>query len=224
MDDMLELDRPVFVVISGTIAAGKSTLTDALAARIRSCIALHEPVADNPYLADFYRDMPRHAFGMQMYLLEARFRQHRLAVATLLDGRSVIQDRSIYEDTAFAEAMHEAGHIDDRDWRTYLRFFESYAVEMQRPDLLIYLDISPATALDRVMRRSRESEVGRIDLGYLERLREAYERWIVQTHKHLPIFRLRREEFPDVDEVLGLIFEERSENMRFHERWARPHI
>jgi deoxyadenosine kinase len=223
MVEVLSLPRPRIIGIGGIIGAGKSTLTDAVAARIRGSIAMHEPVPDqeggpaNPYLSDFYRDKRKHAFAMQIYLLQARYIQH-LKAATC--GQTVIQDRTIYEDTVFAEMMHDAGYIDDRDWFTYLSLYHAFSLNLIRPDLIIYLDVSPQVAYARVMKRNRPAEAG-MDIDYLHSLQVAYERWIEMTKDLLPIVRVAWDaDFLPAEDILDVIARETQESRRIADRYG----
>jgi len=163
-----------FVAIAGNIGVGKSTLTGLLGQRL-GWEPFYEAVADNPYLADFYADMTRYAFHSQMFFLSRRLRHHR----RLLDfPGSVVQDRSVYEDAEiFARLLHEQGHIEERDYRTYRELYEVLVLFLPPPDLVVYLRASVPTLLKRISSRGREFERG-ITPAYLEQLNAFYASWM----------------------------------------------
>ena len=163
-----------FVAIAGNIGVGKSTLTGLLGQRL-GWEPFYEAVADNPYLADFYADMTRYAFHSQMFFLSRRLRHHR----RLLDfPGSVVQDRSVYEDAEiFARLLHEQGHIEERDYRTYRELYEVLVLFLPPPDLVVYLRASVPTLLKRISSRGREFERG-ISPEYLEQLNAFYASWM----------------------------------------------
>jgi deoxyadenosine/deoxycytidine kinase len=172
-NEIMDLSKR-FVAIAGNIGVGKSTLTGLLGKRL-GWEPFYEAVADNPYLADFYADMTRYAFHSQMFFLSRRLRHHR----RLLDfPGSVIQDRSVYEDAEiFARLLHEQGHIEERDYRTYRELYEVLVLFLPPPDLVVYLRASVPTLLKRIALRGREFERG-ITPGYLEQLNTFYAAWM----------------------------------------------
>jgi deoxyadenosine/deoxycytidine kinase len=163
-----------FIAIAGNIGAGKSTLTGLLSQRM-SWQPFYEAVSDNPYLADFYEDMPRYAFHSQIFFLSRRLRHHR----RLLDfPGSVVQDRSVYEDAEiFARALYQQGHIVERDYRTYRELYEVLVQFLPPPDLVIYLCASVPTLLHRIAQRGRIFEQN-ITPEYLDDLNVLYETWM----------------------------------------------
>jgi deoxyadenosine/deoxycytidine kinase len=166
--------RPVYVAVAGNIGAGKSTLTQILADAF-GWAPFFESVDDNPYLSDFYGDMRRWSFNLQVYFLSSRF-QHQRSIEDA--GRSVVQDRSIYEDVEiFARNLHEMDLMDGRDHENYRALFEIMTGYLQPPDLLVYLRASVPTLVRHIQSRGREFEAG-IRLDYLERLNGLYEDWI----------------------------------------------
>lgn len=166
--------RPLFVAIAGNIGAGKSSLTRLLAERF-TWKPYYESVDDNPYLADFYGDMLRWSFHLQMYFLANRFKSHKHIVDS---GTSVIQDRSIYEDAEiFARNLYEMGRMTERDYTTYVSLFHVMMTYLKPPDLMIYLRASVDTLERQIGKRGREFEKG-IERAYLERLNGHYEDWI----------------------------------------------
>jgi hypothetical protein len=163
-----------YVVLAGNIGAGKSTLVHMLCDRL-GWQPYYEPVAENPYLADFYGDMPRWAFHSQVFFLTWRARSHR----ALMDiPRAVVQDRSFYEDAeVFARALHRQGSMCDRDWDTYQDLYRTLTTLLAPPDLVVYLRASVTTLRARITRRARAFEA-RITDEYLAGLNELYEEWI----------------------------------------------
>lgn len=167
-------ESPVFVAVAGNIGAGKSSLTRLLADRF-GWTPYFESVDDNPYLADFYADMKRWSFHLQMYFLANRFRNHKQMIES---GKSVIQDRSIYEDAEiFARNLFDMGNMERRDYENYVALFRVMMEYLKPPDLMIYLKSSVDTLLAQIARRGREFEQG-ITREYLELLNRHYEDWI----------------------------------------------
>lgn len=163
-----------FCAVAGNIGSGKSTLTRLLAERL-SWRPYYEHVEGNPYLADFYADMKRWAFHLQVYFLSKRFQHHQEIVDSV---ESVIQDRTIYEDAEiFARNLHQNGMIDDRDYDNYRELFGRMIQFLQPPDLLIYLRTSVDTLRGRIRDRGRDYEQS-IPTEYLEQLNQHYEEWI----------------------------------------------
>ena len=167
-----------FIAIAGNIGAGKSTLTSFLESRY-GIQPFYEPNDSNPYLPDFYADMERYAFHSQMYFLQAKFRAH-LQLAGLLQsnpGTVFVQDRTIYEDAEiFAATLHRQGVMNDRDFATYMAFYEAILGSLPKPDLLIYLRCTLRGIRRRIAHRGRVEEQD-IDLAYLKRLNRAYGQW-----------------------------------------------
>jgi len=164
----------IFISVAGNIGSGKSSLTKLLADRF-NWMPYFESVADNPYLKDFYEDMTRWSFNLQIYFLAHRFKIHKDIVDK---PRSVIQDRSIYEDVEiFATNLHKLNRMSDRDFETYKNLFEDMTHYLQPPDLLVYLKANIDTLLNQIKIRGRDFEQN-IDVEYLKELNLAYERWI----------------------------------------------
>lgn len=164
----------LFVAVAGNIGSGKSSLTKLLSERF-GWKPVFESVEDNPYLADFYSDMKRWSFHLQVYFLSNRFRHHKRIVES---GDAVIQDRSIYEDAEiFARNLYEMGNMDQRDYDNYVALFRVMMEYLKPPDLLIYLKASVSTLTRQIERRGRSYEKS-IPREYLERLEQHYEGWI----------------------------------------------
>ncbi|PLX32122.1 MAG: deoxynucleoside kinase [Ignavibacteria bacterium] len=164
----------MFVAIAGNIGSGKSSLTSLLHQKF-GWTPHFESVDDNPYLPDFYADMTRWSFHLQVYFLSKRFILHRDISE---NDTSVVQDRSIYEDAEiFAMNLHNIGKMDDRDYENYRSLYAAMTSYLQPPDLLIYLRASIPTLQKQIRLRGRDFEQG-IDISYLEQLNSLYENWI----------------------------------------------
>ncbi len=163
-----------FIAVAGNIGVGKSTLVEMLCQKL-GWEPFYEPVAENPYLADFYRDMQTWAFHSQVFFLAHRLKIHsRLAQ----HPSSVIQDRSVYEDAEiFAQNLYLQGHIHPRDYQTYRSLYQSVLEFLPPPDLVIYLRASVETLQGRIARRGRDYERN-ISVDYLRQLNRLYESWI----------------------------------------------
>lgn len=167
-------EKKVFVSVAGNIGSGKSSLTRLISEEMK-WKPYYEKVNNNPYLNDFYRDMNRWSFNLQIYFLSHRFKTHK---EILNRKSSVIQDRSIYEDVEiFARNLYELGKMKKRDYENYRNLFKEMTAFLQPPDLLIYLRSSISKLKKQIRLRGREFEKN-IDHGYLERLNESYEEWV----------------------------------------------
>ncbi|MEJ6793310.1 MAG: deoxynucleoside kinase [Lacinutrix sp.] len=190
------------VALAGNIGAGKTTLTKLLAKHYKWEAQL-EDVVDNPYLDDFYNQMERWSFNLQVYFLNSRFRQ----VAQIREsGKDIIQDRTIYEDAhIFAPNLHAMGLMTNRDFKNYSSLFELMESFVQGPDLLIYLRSSISNLVSQIHKRGREYE-NSISIDYLSRLNERYEAWITGYDKgKLLIIDVDNLDFVANPEDLGLI-------------------
>ena len=199
---MAKSKKPKHIAVAGNIGAGKTTLTEALSKHYK-WIPQFEDVDHNPYLFDFYEDMPRWSFNLQIYFLNGRLNQ-------LLDiqrgTETVIQDRTIYEDAhIFAPNLHEMGLMGKRDFDNYFAFFETLKTMVQPPDLLIYLKASVPTLVAQIQKRGRDYEEN-IRLDYLKRLNDYYNKWI-ENYREGPllVIDVDKNKFPENEEHLGEI-------------------
>lgn len=176
---MTDKSEKKYIAIAGNIGAGKSSLTTLLGKRF-GWKTYFESVDDNPYLSDFYEDMRRWSFNLQIYFLSSRF-QHQKKLLDL--DYSLIQDRTIYEDVEiFAKNLHEMGLMSDRDYHNYCSLFDEMATYLKAPDLLIYLRAEVPTLVRQIQQRGRDYE-NTIRIEYLERLNRLYEEWI-ENYEH----------------------------------------
>lgn len=190
----------VFIGIAGIIGAGKTTLATALGQHLGLDVH-YEPVIDNEYLDDFYRDTRRYAFAMQIYLLNRRFQQHQ---EIIWRGRGGVQDRTIYEDAIFAKTLRDMDLMDPRDYETYVGLFRNLSNFMCRPNFIIHLDVSPENSMERIRRRGRGCEAG-ITLAYLTRLYEGYAEFLQEISRLIPVLRVRWDEYWEVERLAEAI-------------------
>ncbi len=196
----MERLNDLFIGIAGMIGAGKSTLAKALGDHLGLPV-YYEPVADNEYLADFYRDTAKYAFATQIYLLNRRFQQHQ---EVIWRGGGGVQDRTIYEDAVFAKMLVNLGLMDERDYRTYLDLFRHMSNFMCRPSVIIYLDVTPDESMKRIQMRSRDVESG-ISRAYLDALYKEYESFIGDISRTVPVIRVDYARFRDAEEMASVI-------------------
>ncbi len=190
----------IFIGIAGMIGAGKSTLATALGQHL-GIDTYFGPVADNEFLADFYRDTAKYSFAMQVYLLNRRFQQHQ---EIIWRGRSAVQGRTIYEDSIFAKMLAKTGLMDERDYRTYVSLFRNMSNFMCKPSVIVYLDVSPESSAERIRMRSRDVEK-QIPLEYLKSLHEGYNEFIEGISKVIPVIRVDYERFATAEEMADVI-------------------
>lgn len=199
---MAKAKKPKHVAVAGNIGAGKTTLTEMLSKHYR-WIPQFEDVDHNPYLTDFYDDMPRWSFNLQIYFLHGRLNQ----ILDIQRGtETIIQDRTIYEDAnIFAPNLHEMGLMSKRDFDNYYGFFSTLKTMVQPPDLLIYLKASVPTLVSQIQKRGREYEEN-IRLDYLKKLNEYYNKWI-EGYKEGPLLIIDcdKNKFGENEEDLGEI-------------------
>ncbi|APD07841.1 deoxyadenosine/deoxycytidine kinase [Flavobacteriaceae bacterium UJ101] len=190
------------VAVAGNIGAGKTTLTKLLAKHYK-WEPHFEDVETNPYLNDFYDDMSRWSFNLQVYFLNSRFSQIK---SIRESGKKIIQDRTIYEDShIFAPNLYEMGLMSERDFSNYKSLFELMESFVEAPDLLIYLRGSISTLVSQIHKRGRDYE-NSISIDYLSRLNDRYEEWIKGYNKgKLLIIDIDNLDFVDKKEDLGLV-------------------
>lgn len=165
----------MYIAIAGNIGSGKTTLTEMLTERYRAKAYLEN--IDNPYIGDFYEDMNRWSFNLQIRFLGSRIEQTMEMLADR-NQRTIIQDRTIYEDAyIFAGNLHEMGLMSSRDIDTYMRIFRLVTNLIPKPDLLVYLKASVPTLISQIRKRGRDYEMN-IDEAYLNRLNDKYNQWI----------------------------------------------
>ncbi len=192
------------VAIAGNIGAGKTTLTKLLAKHYK-WTPHFESVEDNPYLDDFYSEMERWSFNLQIFFLNSRFRQ---ILEIHESGKNIIQDRTIYEDAhIFAPNLHAMGLMSNRDFNNYSTLFELMEKLVSPPDLLIYLRANIQTLVGQIHKRGRDYE-NTISIDYLSRLNERYEAWITTyTKGKLLIVDIDNLNIVDKPEDLGVIID-----------------
>ncbi|MBM3923183.1 MAG: deoxynucleoside kinase [Sphingomonadales bacterium] len=197
---MAKAKKPKHIAVAGNIGAGKTTLTELLSKHYK-WIPHFEDVDHNPYLMDFYEDMPRWSFNLQIYFLNSRLRQ---LVEIQQGTETVIQDRTIYEDAnIFAPNLHEMGLMSKRDFDNYYHFFQTLKSLVQPPDLLIYLQASVPTLVGQIQKRGRDYEEN-IRLDYLKKLNEYYNKWIGEYKEgKLLVIDVDKNKFAERDEDLG---------------------
>jgi len=176
--------------IAGNIGVGKTTLTRNLAERM-GWKPYYESVIDNPYLDDFYGDMRRWSFNLQIYFLAHRFNAQKEIIESAFPA---VQDRTIYEDVEiFARSLHEQGYMNERDHQTYRELFKDMVNYLPKPDLIIYLRASVSTLLSRIKQRGRDFE-RTISPDYIEYLNNAYERWMKEARETFNILTVNADE------------------------------
>ncbi len=172
VDDQKKMKK--FIIISGNIGSGKSSLTRVLSEKL-GWKAFYEVVENNPYLEDFYKDMSKWSFHLQVFFLSKRFQHHQ---RILQDPNSVVQDRSIYEDVdIFARNLYEQGLMEKRDYQSYRELFYNMISYLSPPDLIVYLEASIETLEQRIALRGRDYEKS-ISRDYLKQLNRLYSKWV----------------------------------------------
>jgi len=193
----------LFIGISGLIGAGKSTLATALGKELGLPV-YYEPVADNAYLEDFYVDMKQYSFAMQIFLLNKRFKQQQQIV---WKGAGGVQDRTIYEDSVFARMLRDSGTMEERDFNTYMEIFQNMSNFMKKPNIIIHLDLTPEESYRRIQLRKRDCESG-IPLEYLKSLHAAYEVFIADIARIIPVIKVDYSNFRTAEEMAKVIKQE----------------
>ena len=189
-----------FIGISGLIGAGKTTLARELG-KVMNLPVYYEPIVENEYLEDFYKDMKRYSFSFQIYLLNCRFRQHQ---QVLWNGTGGIQDRTLYEDSIFAKVLYEDGNMEEREYKTYLNLFRNMSNFMKKNTLIVHLDCKPEESLERIKIRNRGCETG-ITIEYLTKLYNAYEEFIKEISQVIPVIRVNYSKFKTAEEMAQII-------------------
>ena len=184
------MKKAPFVGIAGNIGVGKTTFTEVLAKKY-NWDEYYESVIDNPYLSDFYGDMNRWSFNLQIYFLQHRF-AGQLEISN--NKKGVIQDRTIYEDVKiFAKNLFELGHMSRRDWETYQNLFKNMVQFLEPPNVIVYLKASTDTLISRINNRNRDFEKN-IDVEYLHQLNSCYNSWS-KNEKELNIITINTDNF-----------------------------
>ena len=179
-----------FVGLAGNIGVGKTTFTEKMANAF-NWTPIYESVTDNPYLNDFYSDMNRWSFNLQIYFLQRRFQAQK---DILYSNGGVIQDRTIYEDSKiFAKNLNDMGHLKERDYNTYNDLFSTMTNYLKKPDLIIYLKASTDTLLTRIHSRGREYE-NKISPEYIHQLNITYDNWI-KNLKEIKVMTIQTDQF-----------------------------
>ncbi len=198
---------PFYVAIAGNIGVGKTMVTDLIGERL-GWDTYYEPVEDNPYLDDFYADMKRYSFHLQVFLLSKRFALQRRITES---GHSVVQDRTIYEDTEiFARILYRRGMMSERDYRNYRDLFATMVGYLRPPDLILYMRARPETILSRIRARGRDCE-REIDPDYVRELHDSYEHWAERIPQIAPLHVIDtdqldlKEDRGAQDELIGVI-------------------
>ncbi|MDX1415010.1 MAG: deoxynucleoside kinase [Candidatus Promineifilaceae bacterium] len=208
-----------FISIAGNIGVGKSTLVQLLAERV-GWQPVFEAFAENPYLADFYKDMQRWAFQSQIFFLSRRLQQH---YTLLQQPVSIIQDRSVYEDAEiFARNLYDQGDMNERDWSCYLDLYKTLTMLLQPPDLVIYLKASVSTLRRRISQRGRAYEKG-IKEEYLLRINTLYDRW-ADNFNHSPVLIIDTNQlnYVQYEEHLELIWQKIEHRLKGKDFLALP--
>src|SRR4030042_2216722 len=205
------MEKSKHIAVAGNIGSGKTTLTRQLSKHY-GWEAHFEDIEDNPYLNDFYMDMQRWSFNLQIYFLNSRFSQ---ILEIRKSEKTIIQDRTIYEDAyIFAPNLHSMGLMSTRDFENYFTLFNLVSSLIDPPDLIIYLRASIPTLVNQIQKRGRKYESS-IRLDYLKRLNERYEAW-VESYKlgSLLIVDADNYNFPDSKEDLSVVIDKI--NAQFH--------
>ncbi|WP_236975690.1 deoxynucleoside kinase [Membranihabitans maritimus] len=204
------MEKVFHIAVAGNIGAGKTTLTTSLS-KYFGWKAHYESTENNPYLIDFYEDMKRWAFNLQIYFLNSRYQQ----ILKIQQGENtVIQDRTIYEDAfIFAPNLHEIGLMSTRDFNNYKGLFDTMTSYISPPDLLIYIKAGIPTLVSHIQDRGREYE-GNMSLDYLKKLNKRYEDWIL-SYNEGPLLVINADEldFKNDPEDLGEVIDKVSSQL-----------
>jgi deoxyadenosine/deoxycytidine kinase len=190
--------KPRVIAVAGNMGSGKSSLVEWLRQQF-GMLPFFEPNEENPYLADFYADMPRWAYNSQLWFLIRRFQIHR-AIDRSAEQGPIVQDRTIYEDAEiFAEHLHQSGYIDERDWQSYRELYLTLREELRPPDLMIYLRCPQKTLVRRIQRRGRSFEQA-VPRRYFAALERLYEDW-VERYRASPMLVLETDRLDYVEHL-----------------------
>ena len=203
--------KKYFISVAGNIGSGKSSLTRMIAKEF-GWVPYFESVQDNPYLSDFYKEMRRWSFQLQVYFISNRFHTHKKIIAS---KKSVIQDRSIYEDVEiFARNLYLMGRMEKRDYQNYRALFYEMVSYLKAPDLVVYLKADIKTLVKQIKLRGREFEKS-IEKQYLERLNRSYSKWI-KEYKLGKVLVIESDniDFVNNKEHFGLIINSIKKNLR----------
>ncbi|WP_215826669.1 deoxynucleoside kinase [Spiroplasma endosymbiont of 'Nebria riversi'] len=193
------------IILSGVVGAGKSTISEKLSKRYADYLLMNEPVNENPYLDEYYRDPQQTAFKMQVYMLMARSQQLKLTKGKA----NVIFDRSVMEDVIFVEVLKDLQLINDIDYQVYCDFYHNVVLEsiyldnLITPDLIVFLRVSSSTAIQRIKVRGRTSEL-LVDENYWVLLNEKYEQWY-EKYKTKFNFLVIESDDKSIDEITNII-------------------
>lgn len=200
------MQKPFYLIgIAGNIGVGKTTLTEKLAQKL-DLRTYFESVIDNPYLDNFYSDMNRWSFNLQIYFLAHRFMSQKKIVER---AENAVQDRTIYEDVEiFARSLFEQGYLSDRDYYTYKDLFSNMVPYLPKPNVIIYLRASVDTLVERISQRGRDYEQS-IERDYLEYLNRAYERWMKKAQSEFQVVTVdaNKTDFVNGDDDLNELIE-----------------
>ncbi len=194
---------PSKICVAGNIAAGKTSLSQRLSEQLGYELC-EEPSDENPYLTDFYKDKAGLAFHCQVAFLASRFGQHAHVMSNLKEDGGIVQDRGPHEDVIFARMLNESGDIDERDYLTYLRLFDTLVTNLGAnvPDVVIFLDVRVDELMRRVEKRGRDCEKGGgVDRDYLVQLAQQYERFVKEMGQRTTVFRLNWNTFKSTTAV-----------------------
>lgn len=192
-----------YISIGGIIGVGKSTLAKNLGS-VLNIPVYYEEVGENPYLEDFYKDMKKYAFNLQIYVLKTRYNQQQLIG---WNNKGGIQDRTIYEDLIFQKMLYKSGILSERDYNTCISLFKTLSRSMIRPNFIIYLDTSPEVAYYRIHElRKREMEKG-ITMEYLTKLKVEYDEFMQNISKIIPVISIKYDKFSDPQMLVNKIKE-----------------
>ena len=197
----------MYIAIAGNIGSGKTTLTEMLTKHYNAQAYFEEP--NNPYIGDFYEDMNRWSFNLQIYFLSSRIQQTKdIYTESVNRGVHLFQDRTIYEDAhIFADNLHQMGLMTSRDFSTYMKTFNLFSSFVPKPDLLIYLKASVPTLTEQIKHRGRGYEAN-IDEAYLASLNDKYNNWIDKIYNgNLHVVDMDNSNFVDNSDIFDSICE-----------------